>query len=155
MDRRRPAWMIIALGLIAAACNATGVPPLPKPTTLPTTGPVSAGPAISTPAAIRGTWTAEVVGTTASSGVWILDVSETNLSLQNPIGGEPFTLDPSSMTSTSLVLPASSDCPDQSVLTTGTYTLALSGDTLTIGLVSDSCGDRAAVLSTRPWTRRP
>jgi hypothetical protein len=104
---------------------------------------------------MRGTWTADVQGTTASSGIWKLEISASNLSLQNPVGGEPFTLDPTSMTETSLTLPAADDCPDQSVITPGTYKLALINNQLVITLVSDSCGDRSGTLATVPWTRAP
>lgn len=141
--------------VVAVGCNATGVAPLPRATPVLTTSPTSAMPAITTPTALRGTWTAEVTGTTASSGVWTLRVSESNLSLQNPVGGDPFTLDPTSFTPTSIVFPPASDCPDQSVATPGTYGLVLSGDALTITLVSDSCGDRSAVLVSGSWSRQP
>jgi len=146
----------LALAALAATgCNATGATPIPIRTPVPTTAPVTAGPVISTPAALRGTWTANIQGTTASSGVWILVISASNVSLQNPVGGEPFTLDPVSMTATSMVLPAGSDCPDQSVVTPGTYALALTATSLAITLISDSCGDRSAVLVSVPWTRKP
>jgi hypothetical protein len=144
---------VIGLALAAAACNATGATPIPTRATAPTAAPATTAPSISTPPALRGLWTAEVIGTSASSGRWILAITETNISLQNPVGGEPFTLDPVSMTSTSLVLPAASDCPDQSVVTPGTYTLALIGDRLVITLIGDSCGDRSATLTTSPWKR--
>ena len=146
----------VAVAAIAATgCNATGATPIPTRTAPPPTASVTAAPLISTPAALRGTWTADVQGTTASSGVWILEISATNVSLQNPVGGEPFTLDPVSMTATSMVLPAASDCPDQSVVTPGTYALALTATSLAITVVSDSCGDRSAVLVSAPWTRKP
>lgn len=154
MQGHRFSFLAAALTLAAAGCSATAATPIPTRTPTPTTAPVTAAPVISTPAALRGTWSAEVRGTTASSGVWVMTISESNISLQNPIGGEPFTLDPSAMTTTSLVLPAASDCPDQSVVTPGTYTLALTGDSLVITLVSDSCGDRIGTLVTSPWTRK-
>ena len=143
------------LALVIAACNATGSTPIPTRTAPTPTTSITGGPGLSTPIALRGTWTADVQGTTASSGVWKLEVSESNVSLQNPVGGEPFTLDPSSMTTTSMVLPAVSDCPDQSAVTPGTYALALTGDSLVITVESDSCGDRSAVLVSAPWMREP
>lgn len=147
-----------AIGLLlfafaATACNATGETDAPTRTPAPSIT-TSVAPAVSTPVAMRGTWTADVQGTSSSSGAWTLEITESNLALTNPVGGDPFTLDPVSMTDTTLVLPAGSDCPDQSVVTAGTYTLKLSGGTLTIGLVSDSCGDRSAVLVTSPWSRK-
>ena len=155
MCGKRFTFRLIGLTLAVAACNATGATPIPTRATPPTAAPATTAPSISTPPALRGTWTAEVNGTSASSGLWTLAITETNVSLQNPVGGEPFTLDPVSMTATSLVLPAASDCPDQSVVTAGTYTLALAGDRLVITLVSDSCGDRSATLTTSPWVRKP
>jgi hypothetical protein len=147
--------LLVAASVVAVACNATGATPVPTQPTPPPSISVTAAVSISTPADLRGTWTADVQGTTASSGIWKLEISASNLSLQNPVGGEPFTLDPTSMTQTSLVLPAGQDCPDQTVVTSGTYTLALTGDSLVITLVSDSCGDRSGVLAAVPWTRVP
>lgn len=152
-------FMLVALA--AAGCNATGATPSPAPATPPPATPppatqaASPATAITTPAALRGTWTAEITGTTSSSGLWTMVISESNLSLQNPIGGEPFTLNPSSMSETAMVLPAESDCPDQSTVTPGTYALALAGDKLTITVKSDSCLDRSGVLSTQTWTKKP
>jgi hypothetical protein len=147
--------LLAAASVVAVACNATGATPIPTQTAPPPSISATAAPSISTPADLRGTWTADVQGTTASSGIWKLEISASNMSLQNPVGGEPFTLDPTSMTGTSLVLPAGEDCPDQTVVTPGTYTLALTGDSLVITLVSDSCGDRSGVLAAVPWTRVP
>ena len=144
---------LLVMVLIATGCNATGVAPLPTATSTPVATATTAPAAITTPAALRGTWSAAVVGTSASSGVWKLIVSDSNVALQNPIGGEAFTLDPTVFTETSLVFPAASDCPDQTVVTPGTYKLALTGDALVITLVSDSCGDRSATLVTTPWKR--
>ena len=157
---RRFNWLLLAAAAAAAsvvgvACNATGATPIPTRTATAPPISVTAAPSISTPADLRGIWTADVQGTTASSGIWRLEISASNLSLQNPIGGDPFTLDPSSMTETSMVLPAAADCPEQSVITPGTYTLALTGDSLVITLVSDSCGDRSGVLTAARWTRVP
>jgi len=53
------------------------------------------------------------------------------------------------------MLAADAGCPDQVTVTPGNYTLALSGNTLRITLVSDSCGDRSGVLVASPWTRKP
>ena len=141
-----------ALALIAlllttfavAACNASAATPMPTAT-----------PPLATPEALRGTWTADVTGTSASSGAWKLTISDTNFSLQNPIGGDPFTLDPTAVSETAVVFPASTDCPDQATVTEGTYTIALAGDTLVFTLGSDSCGDRAATLTSTPWKRTP
>lgn len=155
MTSRGISLMLGGLALVIAACNATGATPIPTRTAPTPTTSMTDAPAISTPIALRGTWVADVQGTTASSGVWRLEVTESNVSLQNPVGGDPFTLDPSSMTATSMVLPAASDCPDQSVVTPGTYALALTGDSLVITVESDSCGDRSAVLVSAPWIRVP
>jgi len=146
------------LALVAAACNATGATPLPTATTVTaaTAAPAATQlPAITTPADLRGTWTADVEGTTASSGIWTLDISESNLTLLNPVGGDRFSIGPIAISETSLVLEASSDCPDQAAVTVGTYSLALTGDSLRITLLSDSCRDRSAVLVAAPWMRKP
>ena len=144
---------ILLLALVAAACNATGDVPLPTagPTAAAT---ASSAPAISTPVDLRGTWTADVQGTTASSGVWTMLISDSNVSLQNPVGGDAFTLDPISMSDAGVTFPADADCPDQSAATQGVYTFSLDGDTLRIVLTSDGCGGRSAVLGAAPWKRK-
>jgi hypothetical protein len=155
---RRPAAGLLLTIAIAAACNATGAKPLPTATAIPVTTAAPAAtplPAITTPADLRGTWTADVEGTTASSGIWTLNISASNLTLQNPVGGDLFSLGPTAISETSLVLAADSGCPDQTSVTEGTYTLKLNGDSLVITLVSDSCGDRSATLVSAPWTRKP
>jgi hypothetical protein len=154
---RRSAPALLLTVVIAAACNATGATPLPAATAAPVaTAAAAATPysPITTPLDLRGTWTADVRGTTASSGTWTLRISTSNLQLQNPVGGDFFSLDATAISETSLVLAASSDCADQATVTVGTYTLALTGDSLKITLVGDSCGDRSGVLVTAPWTRK-
>jgi hypothetical protein len=149
--------IVAALALAAGGCNATGATPLPTATTAPlaTAAPQSTPlPAITTPADLQGTWTSDVEGTSASSGIWTLTISNSNWTLQNPVGGDLFSIGPIAVTETSLLLAADSGCPDQSTVTTGTYTLALTGDSLKITLVSDSCGDRSATLVAGPWTRK-
>jgi hypothetical protein len=61
---------------------------------------------------------------------------------------------PDAIAETSFVLEASSDCPDQATVTVATYSLALTGDSLKVTLLSDSCRDRSAVLVAAPWTRK-
>ena len=150
------AWLaVLAITALLAlgACNA--VAGTPYATTAPPSSTVApSGAPVVVPAALLGTWTADVQGTTASSGTWTLVVAANNLTLHNPVGGDPFTLDPIAITTTSMVLPADSGCPDQTTVTSGTYTLTLTGNTLVI-TGSDSCGDRRAVLTTAPWLRHP
>ncbi len=148
----------LAVALAAAACNATGAPPLPTATPVPIPSkatPATPAPVVVTPDDLRGSWTANVQGTTASSGLWTLEISSADLMLQNPVGGDLFSLGPTLVSETSLVLAADAECPDQATVTPGTYTLALTGDSLRITLVSDSCGDRSGVLVAGPWTRKP
>lgn len=150
--------IVAVLALVATACNATGAKPLPTATATPvaTAAPAATPlPAITTPADLRGTWTADVEGTTASSGIWTLNISESNLTLQNPVGGDLFSLGPTAISETALVLAADSGCPDQTTVTDGTYTLKLTGNSLAITVISDSCGDRRATLVSAPWTRKP
>ncbi|MEO8272696.1 MAG: hypothetical protein ABI620_01350, partial [Chloroflexota bacterium] len=120
--RLAPATLLLVLA--AAACNATGVPALPTPTAVPISTPftpASATPVVVTPVNMRGTWTADVQGTTASSGIWTLEISSSNMTLQNPVGGDLFSIGPISVSETSLVLAADSGCPDQATVTDGTY----------------------------------
>jgi hypothetical protein len=149
---------LIALALlvvVAAACNATGATPIPTRAATTTHAPVTAAPVVVTPEALRGTWTADVQGTTASSGIWTMEISSSNVTLQNPASGDLFSLGPTFVSETSLVLGADPDCPDQATVTPGTYTLALAATSLVISVVSDSCGDRTGVLVASPWTRKP
>ncbi|MBI3745204.1 MAG: hypothetical protein HY264_01505 [Chloroflexi bacterium] len=148
---------VLLVAIVTGGCNATGatqIPTVKLATPTPPTTASGSAVVISTPPSLRGTWTADVEGTTASSGVWTLEITAANLALQNPVGGDSFTLDPTSITDTSMVLPAAADCPDQSVVTPGMYSLALTGDALVITAVSDSCGDRRAVLVAGPWARK-
>lgn len=157
MTRPPALALAAALAFAASACNAPGAKPLPTATPVPvapTATVLPQPPAITTPTDLRGTWTADVEGTTASSGIWTLEISTSNLTLHNPVGGDPFTLDPTAMSETTLVLPAASDCPDQSSVTMGTYTIAVTGDLLRFTLVRDSCGDRSGVLVTGTWKRK-
>jgi hypothetical protein len=150
--------IVAVLALATTACNATGAKPLPTATTTPVTTaapPATPLPAITTPVDLRGTWTADVEGTTASSGIWRLEISSSNMTLQNPVGGDLFSLGPIAVSETSMVLAADSGCPDQTTVTDGTYTLKLTGNSLVITLVSDSCGDRSATLVASAWTRKP
>jgi hypothetical protein len=148
---------LIALSLALLACNATGATQIPVTTAGPTvsTTVATAAEPLSAPAVLRGRWTANVQGTTAASGLWTMTISEGNVTLQNPVNGDLFSLGPTAISETKLVLAADPYCPDQSQATEGTYVLALSGTTLTITLVSDSCGDRSAVLVSAPWTKQP
>lgn len=137
---------------VASPAPATSSP-RPTATAKPS---ISAAPtsAVKMPAAIQGKWTADVYGTTASSGGWKLEITAGNLFLTNPIpGADPFSLDPKSVTDSQIVFPSDTECPDQGTPTVGTYSYRLDGDKLTIKLVSDSCGDRASVLDKTAWTR--
>jgi hypothetical protein len=158
MPRTFERSIIAVLALLAAACNATAATPIPPAATqlVVTAAPAATPlPVITTPADLRGTWTADVEGTSASSGIWTLEISRSNLTLQNPVGGDLFSLGPISMSETTLLLAADSGCPEQTSVTTGNYTLARTGDALRITLVSDSCGDRSATLTAAPWARKP
>jgi hypothetical protein len=146
---------LFVLALAITGCNATGATPSPLPTSPPATRAPTNPPPITTPEALRGIWTADISGTSASSGLWTMEISESNVLLQNPVGGDLFSVGPTAMTETSLVVAADPDCPGQSTVTPGTYTLALVGDRLRITLESDSCGDRSGVLSSAPWTKKP
>ena len=142
--------LVLLAGLLAACGPAvSSTNPFATPTAAPSRS------AVTVPEALQGTWTAEVRNTTASSGRWTLKVSPNDLQLQNPGSSESFSIDPTAVTATTLTVAASTDCPDQSTVTPGTYTLKVEGNTLTISLGSDSCGDRAAVLTAGPWTRAP
>lgn len=143
--------------LAVVAVGGCAVKATPSPTPPPAATP--AGPAASntrtTPPDLRGTYTADIEGTTASSGIWTLTITETDVLITNPRSTEPFSVDPHEVTETKLVVLASQDCPDQSTVTDGEYTMKLEGDKLTFTALHDSCGDRKAVLATEPWTRTP
>jgi hypothetical protein len=162
--RRAAMVALLALATSVAACSTAGARATSSPTAgAPTASALSGGSAASSrrpvavPQSLQGTWAALVSGTTASSGAWLLKVTADNLALHNPVGAADdfFTLDPVSIDGTHMVLPADGGCPDQATVTEGSYTLALSGSTLTFTLVADSCVDRSGVLTKGPWTRQP
>ncbi|MBI3745472.1 MAG: hypothetical protein HY264_02890 [Chloroflexi bacterium] len=139
----------LALGGCAVKETRSATPP-----GTPATSPAASNPG-TIPAALRGTYTADIEGTTATSGVWTLTITETDVLITNPHSSEPFSVDPHEVTETLMTLVPAQDCPDQSVVTTGRYSISLQGDKLTFTAVQDSCGDRKAVLSTSTWTRKP
>ena len=142
--------MVLAVGGCAVKATAS-------PTASAATAAITVGPSnpVTTPPDLRGTYTADIEGTTATSGVWTLTITETDVLITNPHSTEPFSVDPHEVTETLLTLMPAQDCPDQSEVTTGQYSISLQGDKLTFTAVQDSCGDRKAVLSTAPWTRKP
>ena len=156
-DPARRIAALLAVAVLAAACSGAGQSTSLHPSASAT--PVARSSPAPTnyfvPAALQGTWTATVTGTTASSGIWTLTITGTDMVFTNPVGGDPFSIGPTAVTETSLTLVADSGCPDQTTVTPGIYALKVPGSTLTVTLLSDSCGDRAATLTTSPWTRKP
>ena len=154
----RPRGLVLGGFLLAAlAVGGCAVKPTPSPTAATIPATASAGPsnAATTPPSLRGTYTADIEGTTASSGVWTLTITPTDVLITNPRSTEPFSVDPHEISETRLVVLAAPDCPDQASVTDGEYAISLQGDTLTFTAVHDSCGDRKAVLATTPWIRKP
>ena len=110
----------------------------------------TAGQAISSLSiadALQGTWKATVENTTASSGSWQLRVTANDMLLQNPVGGDEFSIQPIALTDSSLTLAADAGCPDQTSVTDGRYTYVITGEVLTFTAIGDSCGDRKGVLT--------
>lgn len=157
-SRSRARLFVLASFAIAAlaisGCSAGGSSPAALATAVPTT-PATAAPPVVVPTALRGTYTASISGTTASSGTWTLEITASDLLLTNPNGGDPFSVDPSAVTESQLTVRPGADCPDQSTVTDGVYAISLTGATLTFTADHDSCGDRKATLATAPWTRKP
>ena len=120
--------------------------------------PATAVPSPSTvgglvvPSELRGSYRASVVGTTASEGAWKLDISASDLLLTNPIGGDPFSIDPTGIDATRMTLRSGQDCDAQR---DASYTIALEGSLLIVRALEDTCADRKAVLTTTSWTRVP
>jgi len=110
---------------------------------------------LTVPAALIGSYAAEVSGTTASEGTWKMYITSDDVTLQNPVGGEPFSVGATSLTDAQLVVWADSDCPDQTSVTDGLYLISHDGDKLVFTKDHDSCGDRAATLTTTPWVKAP
>jgi hypothetical protein len=140
--------------LVTGGCSAGGSSPAASATAVPTT-PATAQPLVVVPTTLRGTYTASISGTTASSGTWTLEITASDLLLTNPNGGDPFSVDPSAVTESQLTVRPAADCPDQSTVTDGVYAISLTGATLTFTADHDSCGDRKATLASAPWTRKP
>lgn len=158
--------IVIAASLLGCTAGSTGSTIPGTASQTPASAPASPSPTpsapasaarIDVPAALRGTWTANVTGTTATSGTWTLDITAIDLRLTNPnaTAAEAFSIGPTKVTSSELTLWADAGCPDQTTVTEGTYTVKVQGNQLTFTLVSDSCGDRSAVLIAKPWSRKP
>ena len=122
-----------------ASVAATNPPPLATPSSTPL-------PVVAMPSNLQAKWKSIVRGTTASSGECELQITPNDMLLQNPGGGDQFSLEPIAITASTLTLPADSGCPDQSTVTEGSYTYTLSNGVLRFTAVSDSCGDRKGVL---------
>jgi len=166
---RAAALLVLAVGI--AACSRPAVQPpgvgaaapspsvangaaAPSPSASLALG--TPAPVVAVPAALRGNWTAKVSSTTATSGVWRFIASADDLALGNPKPySDPFPLNPTAITATTFTLDVDHECPDQGVATEGRYTWAVAAGSLTITAISDSCGDREAVLTAAPWTRQP
>lgn len=115
-------------------------------------------PSISVPAQIQGMWQAEISGTTASDGLWQMRVTPADILVHNPKANDPndyFSLGPVAIDAMSVMFEAQADCPDQATVTTGEYRWQLTGNALAFTLISDSCGDRAGILTKTPWTKVP
>jgi hypothetical protein len=155
---RHPRGLVLG-GFVLALLTVSGCAVKDTPSASASAGApgTSAQPSNSatTPPDLRGTYTADIEGTTATSGVWTLVITETDVLITNPNSNEPFSVDPHEVTETRLLVVPSADCPDQSTVTDGEYVISLQGDKLTFTAVHDSCGDRKATLSTSPWTRKP
>lgn len=140
--------------LLVAACSSSGAPggqqgaaataaPTAAASAAPSTAPVAM------PASMQGTWTSNVTGTTASSGVWTLRISKDNIELKNPNASdaEYFSLNPGSATDAALDLNADPDCQGAS------YAWRIDAGKLLLVSPDDPCGDRKAVLTAGPWTK--
>jgi hypothetical protein len=143
---------LVLAALVVGGCAVKATPSPTIPGATPATS-AQASTGGTTPPDLRGTYTADIEGTTATSGIWTLTITETDVLITNPGGSEPFSVDPHEVTETSLLVVPSQDCPDQSTVTDGEYAISLKGNVLTFTALHDSCGDRKAVLATAPWTR--
>lgn len=131
-----------------------------------TTGPGVSSPGVSDSA---DTDTVPIVGTYAAElgpsgpdldepnppGRWVLEVaSVTEAYLADPSGIRFPPGNPVQISDGAIVFAADAECPTQSgAAGEGRYEWTLEGDILTLTEVSDTCRDRAFVLSTEPWTR--
>jgi len=150
--------LVAILAASTAGCAGPGAAsPAPTPTPAPqltATALVSmAPPALAIPQVLQGLWTASVSGTTATSGAWKLNVTTTDMLLQNPIGEDEFSINPIAATDSTLTLAADPGCPDQATVSQGKYTYVLSAGKLTISAIDDTCGDRRGVLTDTSWTK--
>jgi len=148
--------VVAAIALATTACSpgsGLGAQQLAAATASPAVAAASteSRPAVSIPAAMLGTWTANVEGTTATSGTWTLRASAHDLELKNPHGTDDafFSLNPTSADGTSIDLAQDPDCA------AATYSWRLEQSKLVFDISADSCIDRKAVLTATPWIRQP
>ena len=146
--------LVAAVVVLVAACSsqalraASRAPPPPRRRRQRRRLRRTAVP-VAMPASMQGTWTSNVTGTTASSGLWTLRISKDNIELKNPNASdaEYFSLNPGSATDTSLVFNADPDCQG------ATYAWHVEAGKLVLVSPDDPCGDRKAVLTAAPWAK--
>jgi hypothetical protein len=126
-------------GQQAAAATA-----VPSPTTLPPDAPI--------PAAFRGFWVSNLASGGQSHGTWQLSITDHELELLNPNGGDGdwFPLHARAATQDGVSFDADQDCLGAS------YRWALAGDELEFRVVDrDPCSDRWDTLAGGTWHRAP
>ena len=109
-------------------------------------GPLAGSPLIGT---FRTTVGANDFNT--PTGDWQLRIDEAGMTFVQPDGFDFSPGDVVSVSASEVVFAADPECPTQEgIPTEGTYTWALD-DALVFTVVSDTCRDRAALLTQAPW----
>ena len=145
----RPGTGVLVALLLLAGCGSAGAAQGQQ------AAAATAAPAAETvriPDALLGTWKADVIGTSASSGTWTLRITADDMELLNPIAtseDEYFSINPKTISDTGLTLWEEPDCD------AAEYEWSIDGGSLTFEAVKDECIDRPAVLTTTAWQRSP
>ena len=138
---------ILVATLLLAGCGSAGAAQ-GQQAAAATAAPVTES--VQIPEALLGTWKADVIGTSASSGTWTLRITADDMELLNPIAtseDEYFSINPKTITDTALTLWEEPDCE------AAEYGWSVDGGSLTFEVVTDTCIDRPAVLTTTAWQR--
>jgi len=151
--------VLIVLAVASVAAVATACTPTASPAASPGAGstPSPAAVASASGSPLYGTYTATLPdGLNAAPGTWTLSIGPSGANFTHPDG---HTFSPGAvqeLTATEVVFAADAQCPVQSgTPTPGRYRWARAGATLTLDVVSDSCGDRIDTLTPSDWSVKP
>jgi hypothetical protein len=154
--------LIILPALAALATSACGSRAVVAPTATPaaaataTAKPSGTPYHVNVPVAVQGKYTADISGTSISSGKWAFEITHNEILATNPApGADAFALGVTDITPDHVTFFADPDCTPGNTDKEGVYTYALVNNELRFTVIDDLCLDRQATLTTTPWQRQP